>query len=207
MQIADAPADMTASRSDVTLILDGRIYAIGGAQAQEFQCDASWLLDLYLERGPQGFDLVNGDYAIAIWDGRSQQLLLGRDFCGAQPLYVTVLPDGTAFFASEYKALLLAPECDVSLDTEMLQRLQSRKHLLSERTLFSAIRSVPPGTLLAFPMSGRAAATMRMSQPSGQVSYAGEEDAARRISESFLSAMRLRVSAAAGGPVSASAWL
>ena len=129
--------------------------------------DAAWLLDLYLERGPQGFDLVNGDYAIAIWDGRSQQLLLGRDFCGAQPLYFTVLPDGTVFFASEYKALLLAPECDVSLDTEMLQRLQSRKHLLSERTLFSAIRAIPPGTLMAFAGRGRAAATMRMSQPSG----------------------------------------
>ena len=152
-----------------------------------------WLLDLYLERGPQGFDQVNGDFALAIWDGRSQQLLLGRDFCGAQPLYFTALPDGTVFFASEYKALLLAPECDASLDTEMLQRLQSRKHLLSERTLFSAIRAVPPGTLMAFPVSGRSAATMRMSQPSGQVAYAGEDEAARRISESFLSAMRLRV--------------
>jgi len=193
LQVADEAAAMTASRGDVTLILDGRIYAIGGAQAEGMQSDAAWLLDLYLERGPQGFDFVNGDYAVAIWDGRSRQLLLGRDFCGAQPLYFTALPDGTLFFASEYKALLLSPECDASLDMEMIQRLQSRKHLLSERTLFSAIRSVPPGTLMAFSAIGRPAEAMRISQPSGAVQYEEMDEAARRISESFLSAMRVRV--------------
>ncbi len=201
VQVADAPQRMTASRSDVTLILDGRIYSIAGARAEGSRSDSEWLLDLYLSRGPQAFELVNGDFAVAIWDGRSQQLLLGRDFCGAQPLYFTRLPDGTVFFASEYKALLLSPECDASLDREMLQRLQSRKHLLSERTLFSAIRSIAPGTLMAFSATAQPSAAVRMTQPSGAVQYQSEDEAARRISESFLESMRLRVERGGRGSV------
>src|SRR5262249_49491679 len=45
------------------------------------------LLQLFVTNGLDAFKRVDGQFAIAIWDGLQQQLYLGRDFLGVVPLY------------------------------------------------------------------------------------------------------------------------
>jgi asparagine synthase (glutamine-hydrolysing) len=193
VKIGDGPRDDIASHGGITVALDGRIYEAAGVPATASRSDARWALDLYLEHGARAFDLINGDYALAIWDERERRFTLARDFCGAQPMYFTRLADGAMLFASEYKVLLAAQECDVTLDRDMIQRLQTHKHLPSERTLFKAIRAVAPGTAIAFSATGQDLGAVAMRQPSGAIRDGDVGAAEKRVGESFLSAMKLRV--------------
>jgi asparagine synthase (glutamine-hydrolysing) len=50
--------------------------------------DSETILHLYEERGLDFIHDIEGDYAIAIWDARAQQLVLVRDRIGVKPLYI-----------------------------------------------------------------------------------------------------------------------
>ncbi|MFF2751443.1 asparagine synthase (glutamine-hydrolyzing) [Kitasatospora sp. NPDC058048] len=70
--------------------------------------DAELVLRAYLEWGADAADRLVGGYAAAIWDARTEELVLIRDRLGVEPLYWAELPDGSLAFGSEPKALLAA---------------------------------------------------------------------------------------------------
>ena len=55
--------------------------------------------------GPRVFSRLRGMFALAIWDRRSQRLVLARDRIGKKPLYYAATADAF-LFGSEIKALL-----------------------------------------------------------------------------------------------------
>src|SRR4030095_1494037 len=71
--------------------------------------DTEVLLHLYLEKGLDALQELDGMFAVAIWDGRCRRLLLARDHAGVKPLYYWVDRE-SLLFASEIKALLEDPE-------------------------------------------------------------------------------------------------
>ena len=48
-------------------------------------------------------------FAAALWDRRARRLVLARDRFGIKPLFHARLRDGSLAFASELRALALAP--------------------------------------------------------------------------------------------------
>ena len=87
------------------------------------------------------FEIINGDFVIALWDLDKKRLILSRDILGSRSLYYWKSPDLFAF-ASEYKALLVFDEFEPKPDLESVQYLQASKYLLSGRTLMEGIHSV-----------------------------------------------------------------
>ncbi len=66
--------------------------------------DTEVILALYSQLGVDMLSRLRGMYAIAIWDERSETLLLARDAFGIKPLYYTVDGDHLRF-ASQVRAL------------------------------------------------------------------------------------------------------
>jgi asparagine synthase (glutamine-hydrolysing) len=110
---------------DVVLTYSGEVYNYRElrreleALGQEFRTasDTEVVLRAYLEWGMDFLERLNGMYAFAIWDGRSDELLLVRDRLGIKPLFYYPLPDGI-LFGSESKAILANPLAKRTVDTE-----------------------------------------------------------------------------------------
>lgn len=72
--------------------------------------------------GRGAFDRLVGMYAFALWDTRTETLLLVRDRLGIKPLYWT-RRGGGVIFGSEPKAVLAHPEVPAEVDAEGLAAL------------------------------------------------------------------------------------
>ena len=90
---------------------------------------------------------LNGMFAIALWDTRTETLLLVRDRLGVKPLLYAQLGDKLVF-ASEMKALLMDPDVPAELDPEGLVEYLTFNFTLAPRTLLRGVRRLPPGHLL-----------------------------------------------------------
>src|SRR3546814_17245917 len=69
--------------------------------------DTEVIVHLYDRYGDRFVEHLNGQFAIALWDGASRRLVLARDRVGIRPLYWSTA-DGPLWFASEPHALLAA---------------------------------------------------------------------------------------------------
>ncbi|MEV5510042.1 asparagine synthase (glutamine-hydrolyzing) [Streptomyces orinoci] len=84
--------------------------------------DTEVVLHAYLEWGEDFTERLNGMYAFAIWDPRTEELLLVRDRMGIKPLYYHPTPDGV-IFGSEQKAILAHPRVRPVVDAEGLAEI------------------------------------------------------------------------------------
>lgn len=84
--------------------------------------DTEVVLHAYLQWGSAFVDRLNGMYAFAIWDARSQELLLIRDRMGIKPLYYQPMPDGV-LFGSEPKAIMASGLVDPVVDLDGMREV------------------------------------------------------------------------------------
>lgn len=99
---------LTTPSNNRSIVFDGKL--INKTYLQEFlkshslkeKSDAEAILHAYEEKGPQVFENLEGEFALAIIDDK--QLVLARDRLGIRPLYYGFY-EGHLCFASEIKAL------------------------------------------------------------------------------------------------------
>ncbi|MFE7193014.1 asparagine synthase (glutamine-hydrolyzing) [Kitasatospora sp. NPDC057541] len=84
--------------------------------------DTEVVLRAYLEWGEHLAERLNGMFAFAVWDARTEELLLVRDRMGVKPLHYHPVPDGVVF-GSEPKALLAHPAVRPVVDLDGLREL------------------------------------------------------------------------------------
>lgn len=101
----------------------------------------------YQRWGPACVEHLGGAFAFAVWDGRSQALVLARDPLGLCPLYVARLP-GAVVAGGDLRRLLAAGVSDEWDWEPLTARLLDPQYVPPERTCFRAIRSVRAGHLL-----------------------------------------------------------
>ncbi|HHC25498.1 MAG TPA: asparagine synthase (glutamine-hydrolyzing), partial [Desulfobacterales bacterium] len=106
--------------------------------------DVEVLAHLYEEHGTDFLNKLNGQFAFAIFDRKTNTLLLARDHVGIAPLFYTVI-DNTFIFASEIKAILKHPLVRREVDLTALDQIFSFPGLVSPRTMFKNIHSLKPG--------------------------------------------------------------
>jgi asparagine synthase (glutamine-hydrolysing) len=92
--------------------------------------------------GPKIFPRLHGMFALAIWDQRSQRLVLARDRIGKKPLYYA--PTAEAFlFGSEIKAVLAWPGVRRAPDLLAIDRYLTLGYVPAPHTAFAGVRKLP----------------------------------------------------------------
>lgn len=113
--------------------------------------DTEVILHAYAQWGNQCFELLNGMFAIAIYDQNAKKLILARDVAGIKPLYY-FHRHNQFIFASEVKAFaasgLLIPE-DPSWKIYFL----SFGFIPEPYTTLENVKSLAPGTVLTYDLS------------------------------------------------------
>jgi len=109
--------------------------------------DTEVIVHLYEEHGDRFVDYLNGQFAIALWDSRSHQLILARDRLGIRPvLYARV--GERLLFASEAKAIFAEGSVQARIDEQSLGQTFTYWSPLEGRTAFEGVESLPPGCVL-----------------------------------------------------------
>lgn len=143
---------MLAHEGEVALVFNGEIYNFRELRAEleakghvfRGHSDTEVLLNLYLEEGEAMLPRLNGIFAIGLWDGRSQSLLVARDALGVKPLYFAQT-EGAFAFASEIKSLLQLTPSVKSLDPIALHNYMSFLWCPGEGTPLRGVRKLLPG--------------------------------------------------------------
>jgi asparagine synthase (glutamine-hydrolysing) len=146
----------------VWLVFNGEIYNYRELRAEleghghrfYTQSDTETIVHAYEQWGEDVFRRLRGMFGIALWDRRTQALLLGRDRSGMKPLHYAER-GGRLYFASEIKSLLAAGAVDREIDLEALDHYLSFLYVPRDRSIFSGVRKLPPGHLLRW-QHGRA---------------------------------------------------
>ena len=119
-----------------------------GVQCRD-SSESEVVINLYLEFGLDFINKLNGMFAIAIYDSRDKSLHLIRDRMGKKPLWISQLNDGTLFFASEVRALMLARP-DRTLRTGMVAEVMQYGYINAPHSAFNEITQVPPASVLTW---------------------------------------------------------
>jgi asparagine synthase (glutamine-hydrolysing) len=117
--------------------------------------DTETILHAYEEYGDRCVEHLRGMFAFAIWDDRNQLLTLAVDRFGKKPIYY-LLDDEKIIFASELKSILKHPHVSRDLDHEALDEYLTSGYITTPRSIFKAIRKLPPGHTLTVNSTGRA---------------------------------------------------
>jgi len=115
--------------------------------------DGEILLAAFLAWGKSCVERLLGDFAFAVWDGRSRTLLCARDPLGVKPLCYARI--GSLFcFASEAQQILHHPRVDRSFDEQALADYLAGWTQEPGRSFFRQVRPLPSGTRLLVSSAG-----------------------------------------------------
>jgi asparagine synthase (glutamine-hydrolysing) len=115
--------------------------------------DVEVILHLYEDHDAALLDHLNGQFAFVIYDRARRSLFLARDHFGVCPLFYTIT-DGLFIYGSEIKAILAHPAAPRELDLTGLDQIISFPGLVSPRTMFKNIASLPSGHYLTVSSAG-----------------------------------------------------
>jgi asparagine synthase (glutamine-hydrolysing) len=152
---------MRGCTDQVWLVFNGEIYNHASLRegleerghVYASRTDSETILHLYEERGLDFVDDLEGDYSIAIWDAKLEQLTLVRDRIGVKPLYF-YHKAGRFIFASEIKAILQHPVVTPDVDEESLYHYLTFLTTPAPHTLFRDIQKIPAGHMLTIGRDG-----------------------------------------------------
>jgi asparagine synthase (glutamine-hydrolysing) len=159
--LADGRQPITNEDRTVWTVFNGELYNYADkrpeleAKGHVFRThtDTELIPHLWEEHREAMFDHLKGQFAICLWDSRTNEVILARDRPGICPLFYTVVyHDGTHWllFASEMKALFASGLVDRKPDMQGLNHVFTFFAMPGPTTVFAGIKSIAPGRYLHF---------------------------------------------------------
>jgi asparagine synthase (glutamine-hydrolysing) len=131
---------------------------------------------------------LRGNFSFAMWDGSARRLTLARDILGMRGLYYVDL-GREVLFASSLHTLLALSETPREIDELIIAQTMTLDPGDDERTIYSAIRRVPPAGLATFDSSGTRIARYWTLESVAPVRFARDDDYVQRARELFDAAV------------------
>lgn len=143
---------MHLADSRYTIVFNGEIYNYVELREElkalgcRFQTtsDTEVLLQAWASWGAEALPKLRGMFAFALWDRKTQELILARDPFGKKPLFYFEA-GGELVFASEFTGLVCHPNFDNQVDPKALARFLIWKYVPGAETLVKAVREIPAG--------------------------------------------------------------
>ncbi|QDT01678.1 Asparagine synthetase [glutamine-hydrolyzing] 1 [Rubripirellula lacrimiformis] len=141
----------------IRMVFNGEIYNYqtlrrrlqGTGHTFATQGDGESIIHLYEDLGTDCFAQLNGMFAIAIWDGTRNRMVLARDRIGQKPLYYAVR-DGRLVFGSELKCLAEVPGTCTEIDPAAVDEFLTYQYIPHPSTIWKGVRKLAPGHLAIF---------------------------------------------------------
>jgi asparagine synthase (glutamine-hydrolysing) len=186
--------------STVWVVFNGEIYNFHvlrtrlESQGHRFytNSDTEVLVHLYEEYDVDFVDHLRGMFAIALWDAKSQKLVLVRDRLGIKPLHYWVQAN-RVLFGSELKCLLQASDPKPAVNLQAVNYYLSLGYVPDPHSIFDGIKKLEPGHLMVC-QTGQTEIRKYWELPWPHESNApAEEECCERLKELLTESVKLRL--------------
>lgn len=199
IDVAGGQQPINIDKHKITVVFNGEIYNF--RELREFLIqkgfelktngDTEVIAFLYLL---EGFDFINrlrGMFAIALWDGRTNKLVLARDRLGKKPILYREKPNGGIDFASEARAFL---ETDFKREVDLaaVNFVLAFGYAPPPMSGFNTIKALAPGHLLIW-SNGKSSIRQYWKFNSSVKDIIEMEDAVTQTRETLEEAVKLRL--------------
>ncbi len=199
IDLATGEQPVTDESGDVVAVFNGEIYNFQALReelaakghAVRGTGDTPIIPHLYEEYGERFVERLHGMFALALWDGPKQRLVLARDRVGKKPLVWTRLADGTLAFASELKALTRLSGVSRELDLAALDAFLALQYVPGPGTALRGVHKLPPGHILVADAGGDR--IERYWEPKPAELQLSEGEWLERVRETVREAVRTRL--------------
>lgn len=148
---------MTNEDSLIWVVFNGEIYnyralredLVGLGHRFRTNADTEVLVHLYEEYGMEFITRLRGMFAFAIYDKRSGDVFLVRDYFGIKPLYYSI-NDGVLAFASELRSLFASRQVSRNINPQSLWDYFTFQYVPDPDTMFSDVSKLPPAHYMHF---------------------------------------------------------
>jgi asparagine synthase (glutamine-hydrolysing) len=108
------------------------------------QSDTEVIVILYSVYGHKCLEMLNGQFAFAIWDKKEEELFIARDRMGIRPFFYNI-HNGVFSFASEIKALFVKKDIPREFNPEGLSQVFTFWTTITPVTAFRGVYELSPG--------------------------------------------------------------
>ena len=179
---------MLSADNNLTLAFNGEIYNFLTLRRQLEQAgrqfkshsDTEVILHLYALHGDAMLEMLEGMFAIALWDRQKKRLLLARDPTGIKPLFWRKTAEGLTF-ASEMKALLLDPHCPREPDVAALAGYLNYLYVPPPGTPFVGLSQLLPGHKMVVQNGAQSVTRFAQYAVKPKLAVRGLDDAADQL--------------------------
>ncbi|WP_420430665.1 asparagine synthase (glutamine-hydrolyzing) [Kordiimonas sp.] len=145
------------NETGVVLVYNGELYNYRQLRATlitegacfQTESDTEVVLKLFLSMGMEMLSSMDGIFAFAIWDSRTERLFLARDGFGVKPLYFSY-SNSTLAFCSEVKGLLPLLQSKPELDVASVHNYHRFLWSPSSDLPLKGVKKLNPGSALVF---------------------------------------------------------
>jgi asparagine synthase (glutamine-hydrolysing) len=136
-----------------TVVFNGEIYNYQAIRKELMELGHEFTTTGDTEVLPHGYEAwgiqgllerLNGMFAFALHDARTNEVFIARDRLGIKPLHLGEF-DGTFVFGSELKSLILHPSVRRDVDPDALARYLVMEYVPSPKSIYRGICKVRPG--------------------------------------------------------------
>lgn len=204
VDLASGDQPMRTDDGMLTVVFNGEIYnyvelreelATHGHRFRT-RSDTEVILHAYRQWGNGCFHRFNGQWALALRDRSTGELLLGRDRVGVRPLYYH-RRQTEILFASEIKAVFADPSVARNVRPQALVETFTYWSPLSPGSFFEGIEEVPPGSFMKIDRNGRMSTTRYWDFPFPEATGAMDsrtlKHTAKELGALLQDAVRLRM--------------
>jgi len=155
IDVAGGHQPLTNEDQSLHLVFNGEIYNHAALRfsleqrGHKFRThsDGEVILHLYEEKGPSLVADLNGIFAFALWNPRTEEMVLARDHHGVKPLYYSER-GGELTFASEIKSMVASGRVSKEIDPEAVAQYLVYQAVPAPLSILRDVRALPPGRVL-----------------------------------------------------------